>query len=419
MSQRQIPVTVLSGSLGAGKTTVLNHLLRESNGLDIAVLVNDMGDVNIDAELLSADSELSMAEGGVTELSNGCICCELQDDLETEVIRLARTREFDHLVVESSGISEPEPVARLFTTDSPAAARYAMDAAVTLVNAEQFRDAFDGDGPVERAESDDGEVRPLSDLIIEQVEFADVVLLNKCDLVADDDLDRIERTLAALNPDAKLLRTVHGAVDAGEVLNTGLFDPKTAGESAGWKRELERDDHDGDTDHLHDSHGGDHAHDEGHDGADHDHRHPDEVYGVTSFSYQRTRPFHPVRFADFYRALPDSVVRSKGFVWLAGREFVYELGQAGPSTRVETAGRWIASLPEIERDLYRRNRSDLAWDEEWGDRRTRLVFIGTGLDEDELVAELDACLLDDEELAADWDAFENPFPADEDEVLEL
>ena len=416
MRDGTIPVTILSGSLGAGKTTVLNHLLRTGGDRGLAVLVNDMGEINIDAELLSESSELSMAEGGVAELSNGCICCELQDDLESEVRRLANEREFDHLVVESSGISEPEPVARLFETGSAAAALYRVDTTVTVVSAQQLRDSFDPDEPVERAETEDGETRPLSDLLIEQVEFADVILLNKCDLVSPAELDGLEETLAALNPGAEVVRTEYGAVDPARILDTGLFDPDTS-DAAGWKRALERaeegehgDEHD---DHEH-SHADAHAHDAP------GHRHPDEVYGVTSFAYRRTRPFHPGRLRDFLAALPEGVVRSKGLCWVAGRDdLVLELGQAGPSVRVETAGNWIASLPEIERDLYRRNRPNLEWDEEWGDRRTRLVFIGTELDEDALVASLDDCLLTDAEMEADWAAFENPFPAAEGGVLEL
>ena len=416
MSDGKIPVTILSGSLGAGKTTVVTHLLRSADDRALAVLVNDMGEINIDAELLSGGSALSMADGGVAELSNGCICCELRDDLESEVRRLANDRDFDHLVVESSGISEPEPVARLFETGSAAAALYRVDTTVTVVNAQQLGDSFDPDEPVQRAETEEGETRPLSDLLIEQVEFADVILLNKCDLVSPEDLDGLAETLAALNPGAEIVRTEYGAVDPDRILDTGLFDTDTA-EAAGWKRALERAEREGD-DHDEGDHG-DHDHDgDGH-GA-HGHRHPDEVYGVTSFAYRRERPFHPGRFRDFLASLPENVVRSKGLCWIAGREdLVVELGQAGPAVRVGTAGNWIASLPEIERDLMRRNRPNLAWDEEWGDRRTRLVFIGTDLDEDALVAALDDCLLSDDEMDADWSSFENPFPEDEGDVLEL
>ncbi len=401
MSQGSIPVTILSGNLGAGKTTTLNHLLTESDR-EIAVLVNDMGTINVDAELIEDGTELS-ADDGVAELSNGCICCELQGDLRTEVSRLAREWEFDTLVVESSGISEPAPVARLFTTESRVAARYDVDMTVTLVSARQFCDFFDDDSPVERTRTEDGETRPLSDLVIEQIEFCDVLVLNKCDLVDDDELDEIEAALRALQPRAELIRTEHGQVSPDRILQRGLFDRDEVSDSAGWKRAMKHADY---------SHG-----DADHSESSHDHRHPEETYGVSSIAYRRRRPFHPGRLADFFGSLPDGIVRAKGTFWVAGRdEWVMEYGQAGSSARVEATGRWIASLPEIDQQLYRDNRSDLSWHDEWGDRETKLVFIGTDVD-DAILDELDDCLLTDEETDADWDEFDNPFPNSEDDLL--
>jgi len=393
MSPAAIPVTILSGSLGAGKTTLLNYLLSTAGDRDIAVLVNDMGDINVDADLVSQNTDLAV-DGGVTELSNGCICCELQDDLETAVVRLARDRDFDHLVVEASGISEPRPVARLFTTGSQAAARYAVASVVAVVDARQFHDAFGEAGVATRRGTDDGDGdRPLSDLLVEGVEFATLVVLNKTDLVTSAELDEVEEMVRALRPDATVVRTEHSQVDPETVLQA-RYDPATA-EEAGWKRALEADEEG-------------HAHDD-HDG--HDHAHPEAVYGVTSFTYRRRRPFHPERFRAFLADLPRSVVRSKGSCWIAtGADCSYTMGQAGPSVRVEAAGPWIASLPEFEQDAYRRNRSNLDWDEEWGDRRTALVFIGRGMDEDALTAALDGCLLTDDEMAASWDGFDNGFP---------
>jgi len=424
-----IPVTILSGSLGAGKTTLLNHLLANAGDRDIAVLVNDMGDINVDADLVSQNTDLAV-DDGVAELSNGCICCELQDDLETAVVRLARDRDFDHLVVEASGISEPRPVARLFTTGSQAAARYAVASVVTVVDARQFHDAFGeagtatrrGDSEARRAsdsrpaaDDTDGD-RPLSDLLVEQVEFANLVLLNKTDLVTPDELDEVAEMVRALRPDAAVVRTEHSRVDPDTVLRE-RYDPATADE-AGWKRALEDgaeagDDHaHEDHDHAHEDH--DHAH-EDHDHAheDHDHAHPEAVYGVTSFTYRRRRPFHPGRLRAVLADLPPSVVRSKGTCWIAtGDDLSYTMGQAGPSVRMEAAGPWIASLPEFEQDAYRRNRSNLDWDEEWGDRRTELVFIGREMDEEGLIAALDDCLLTDDEMDAPWADFENQFPTE-------
>ena len=383
------PVTVLSGSLGAGKTTLLNHLLDEAGDRDVAVLVNDVGEVNVDADLVSRGGGID--EGRVAELSNGCICCELRGDLETAVVSLARERDFSHLVVEPSGISEPRPVADLFERGSTAAALYAVDAVVTVVDARQFHDALAGRDVDDRApdasETDADDPRPISDLLAEQVEFADVVVLNKTDLVDEAELRTVRETVAALRPGAELVATTFSAVDPDAVLDRDLF-----GRRGG------RDGH------AHDHDEGDYAHGDGHD----DHAHPEEEYGVSSFVYRRRRPFHPARFADLLADLPASVLRSKGVVWVAGRDDVrIDVGQAGPSVRAEANGRWIASLPEADQDLYLANRSNVDWDEAVGDRETELVVIGQGIDEERLTDALDGCLVDPGASVAG----ENPFPA--------
>ncbi|ELY67506.1 CobW family GTP-binding protein [Natrinema versiforme] len=409
--QSPIPVTVLSGSLGAGKTTLLNHLLRTADR-DLAVLVNDMGSVNVDAELVAEGSDLDV-EGGVAELSNGCICCELQDDLETAVVRLAREREFDHLLVESSGISEPAPVARLFTTSSRVAASYDLDALVTVLDTRLFLDAFDGDEVPERRGEDGDTDRPLSDLVIEQLEVANLVLLNKTDLCTDAELERAEDLVRALQPTAETIRTTFSEVDPDPILGVDLFDPGRMGELAGWQRALADD---GDAAHGDEPNDHDDHHDHGHD----DHRHPDEVYGVDSFVVRERRPFHPERFASFLRDLPDDIVRSKGTAWIAGRDVKIDIAQAGPSVCATVRGPWIAALPEVQRELYRSNRPDLEWHDDHGDRRTELVFIGTDLaaHEPTLRSRLADCLVTDDE----WERaaeLSNPFPseADEDVVL--
>ena len=421
MSDR-IPVTILSGSLGAGKTTLLNHLLRHAGDRDLAVLVNDMGDVNVDADLIAEGSELDV-DDGVAELSNGCICCELQDDLETAVVRLAGERDFDNLVVESSGISEPAPVARLFTTESRAAARYRVDALVTVLDTRLFLDWFAGEGTPERKTAGDEDERPLSDLLVEQVEVSNLVLLNKADLCSADELAEAEELVRALQPDAETIRAEFSAVEPDRVFDRNLFDESEVSHLPGWKRALD-DDHD---------HGGDgddegrHEHDDNHDGEDehdhhHGHRHPDEVYGVTSFTYRARRPFHPERIAAVLRDLPDGVVRSKGTLWVAGNDRRQQASQAGPSVRIQTPSPWIASLPEIERDMLRSNRPDLDWHEEHGDRRTEFVVIGTDMDEAALRSRLDDALVTDDE----WEtvregeklAGEHPFPTtDGDETV--
>ncbi len=431
----RIPVTVLSGSLGAGKTTLLNHLLTNAGDRDIAVLVNDMGDVNVDAELIAEESEVDV--DGVTELSNGCICCELQDDLETAVVRLANERSFDALVVESSGISEPAPVARLFTTESRAAARYRVDALVTVIDTRQFLDAFAGaDAPERRVAADDEDAdRPLSDLLVEQVEVSNVVVCNKADLCTEAELAEAVDLVGALQPDAETIVTEFSAVDPARLLDVGIFDEGAVGDLPGWKRALADGAHgpaesahdDGDADDARD-HDADQEHGTDHDHDDHAHRHPDEVYGVTSFTYRRRRPFHPDRVADLLADLPTDVVRSKGTLWVAGTDQRQQVGQAGASVRVSALGPWIASLPDVERDMLRSNRPELDWDEEHGDRLTEFVVIGTGIDEDAIVDRLDDALVTDEE----WNAFEegeaaaatatpadHPFPTEQGEEIAL
>jgi G3E family GTPase len=393
MSADRIPVTILSGNLGAGKTTLVNHLLEHAGDRDIAVLVNDMGDVNVDAELVAEGSDLDV-DGGVAELSNGCICCELQDDLETAVVRLAAERSFDALVVESSGISEPAPVARLFTTDSAAAARYRVNALVTVLDTPLFLDAFgDADRPERRGTDAD---RPLSDLLVEQVEVSNLVLLNKADRCTDAELDRAEALVAALQPDAETLRTEFSAVDPGRLLDADAFDADALADLPGWKRAL---------DHDHD-----HDHDEG------AHRHPDEVYGVDSFTYRRRRPFHPERIAAALRDLPPNVVRSKGTIWVAGAPR-QSVGQAGPSVRVTAKGPWVADLPKIDRETYRANRPDLDWHEEYGDKRTGFVVIGTDLDRAAVEDRLDDALLTDDEWTESFDG--GPFPTEAGDTVVL
>ncbi|AGN01661.1 cobalamin synthesis protein/P47K [Salinarchaeum sp. Harcht-Bsk1] len=442
-----IPVTVLAGPLGAGKTTVLNHLLTDAGDRRIAVLVNDMGEVNVDADLLAAGSDLA-ADGGVAELSNGCICCELQDDLESEVARLAEEREFDVLVVEASGISEPGPVGRLFVTDSRAAAVYDLDTLVTVVDAPRFWETFGGDeeaaghpeggashaeesardgedggndgslaGRVERETAPGSTDRPLSDLVIEQVETANVLLLNKCDLLDDEHLGQIEALLGALNPDAPIHRTVHGDVDLDLILETGLYaeqrDASAAGGLSDARTGLEHsspeEEHGHEQEGLsddsghgeHDGHDHDHDHHDSHGDQDHhDHDHPEAVYGVDSVAFRRRRPFHPQRLLAVLGDLPPAVVRSKGLFWAAGRDDLALLySQAGPTGSVEGVGPWIASLPDVEADLYRSNTPDLPWEEPHGDRRSELVFIGRDVPEEELFGALEDALVTDEE----WD----------------
>ncbi|MFC6786869.1 CobW family GTP-binding protein [Halobaculum halobium] len=402
-----IPVTVLSGSLGAGKTTLVNHILSNAGDRDIAVLVNDVGSVNVDYDLLSS---ADLPAVGVAELSNGCICCELRDDLERAVVQLADGKEFDHLVVEPSGISEPGPVARQFT-NGPAAARYRMDAVVTVLDTPQFLDAFAGEGtprrrgtPAPDDENGDSEdtaaadaPRPLSDLLVEQVEGADVVLLNKADLCDDADLAEAEELVRALRPGAEIVLTEHSAAPLDRILDVDLYEHRGEGDPGHLDGQGDHDHGhaDGDEHERTDSDGRGNTH--GGDG--HDHAHPDEVYGVTSFVYRARRPFHPERLSGLLSDLPESVVRSKGTLHVAGSDQRLNYSQAGPSVRVEAVGRWVAAMDEADRELYRANRRGGAdWDDEWGDRHTELVVIGVDLDEPAVRARLDDCRVTDAEL---------------------
>jgi len=417
------PVTVLSGGLGAGKTTLLNHLLTvggESH--DIAVLVNDVGEVNVDADLIESGTDLSMDDGGVTELSNGCICCGLQNELDQELKRLAFDEEFDYLVIEASGISDPVPIAKRFVSPARAATLYDLDTTVTVVDAHQFHQAFVLENPLKPPEDD---ARPLSDLLAEQVEFCDVLVLNKCDLVTDEERDAVKRVVRALHPGVDIVETTDSAVDPDQVLGTGRFDRDEASNASRWKQALSTGDGDatepnpggheesesetGGHEHHH-AEGHDHSHDEDHDHS-HDHLHPPEEFGVESFVYERHRPFHPERFGEWLRSFPDAVVRAKGHLWIAGRErYALDLSQAGAQTHVEVNGRWVVTLPGSQRESYRDSKPDLHWDEQWGDREVKLVFIGAGMDQFSIVEALDGCLVSEAEMDDDWDALENPFP---------
>ena len=408
-----VPVTLLSGGLGAGKTTLVNRVLTKADR-DVAVLVNDMGEVNVDADLIESRSELS---GGseITELSNGCICCGLQGELDAALLELDGESSFDHLLVEPSGVSDPAPIVERFVRSPRIAPRYDLDALVTVVDARAFHDTVIEGKPLGAADEAD-ESRPISELLVEQVELADVLLVNKCDLVDADELAALTETLRSLQPRATIHETTHGDVAPDEILDTGLFDEEESQSSAAWKQIL-RDADGGDTDesgtehshgdHSHEDHDqshDDHSHeDHGHSHDDHshedhghshdDHEHPPEAFGLDSFTYHRRQPVHPGRFVDCFQSLPPSVIRMKGILWVAGRDrHAFTASFAGSATRVVHEGRWIASLPESKQEIYRRG-DDLDWDPDVGDRETRLVVIGKGLDEAAVTAALDETLV--------------------------
>jgi G3E family GTPase len=400
MTVKKIPVTVLSGYLGAGKTTIMNHVLNNRDGLKVAVIVNDLSELNIDASLIQDGGGLSRTDEKLVEMSNGCICCTLREDLLKEVEKLAKENRFDYILIESTGVGEPVPVAQTFTyIDEEQGIDLTqfckLDCMVTVVDAYRFwHDYSSGETLLERSQAvGEDDTREVVDLLIDQIEFCDVLILNKCDLVAEAELAELEGVLRTLQPRAKFIRTSKGQVDPKEILNTSLFDFEEASKSAGWIKEMEAPAHTPET----------------------------EEYGISSFVYERAKPFHPQRLMQWMEEWPEEIVRAKGMVWLATRnQFAQSLSQAGPSIQFGPAGQWVAALSEAEREAVLEEEQELAasWHEEYGDRMNKVVFIGIEMDRSKLIDSLDSCLLSDEELKLDWSAFTDDFPNASEEQLE-
>jgi len=391
----RLPVTVLSGFLGAGKTTVLSHILNNRENKKVAVIVNDMSEINIDASLVENEVSLNHSQEKLVEMSNGCICCTLREDLLIEINKLAEEKKFDYLVIESTGISEPLPVAETFTFEDENGVSLSdaanLDTMVTVVDAVNFiKDYEEAKYLQETGESlGEDDERSVADLLVDQIEFADVILISKTDLVEDKDIDKLKAIIKTLNTQAEIIPIKEGNIEIDKVLNTGLFDFAKAKEAPGWLKEM-RGEHIPET----------------------------EEYGISSFTYTARRPFLPEKFYNFLHSTEKygKLIRSKGFFWLGSRlEYAGQWSQAGGIARYGFAGMFWRSVPKQDWPTDEQTLASIKanWVEPFGDMRQELVFIGQGLDESAIKKALDECLVSEDDMLKGeefWTNLDDPFP---------
>lgn len=424
-SRKEIPVLLLTGYLGSGKTTLLNKILANQKGIKFAVIVNDIGEVNIDAALIEQGGVVGKKDDSLVALQNGCICCTLKMDLVEQLKEIVDMQKFDYIVIEASGICEPAPIAQTICSIPTLGPQYVkngvlrLDSIVTVVDALRMKDEFAGGDDLIKDNIDEED---LASLVIQQIEFCNIILLNKAAEVEPKDLDKLKHIIKAIQPKAEIFECNYGDVDLDKIVNTRKFDWETVATSAGWIQEIEaernedhheHDDHDDDDDdddeheHHHHDHDDEHEHDEHehhhhHDHDHHHHHHDDEgeaeEYGIGTFVYYSRKPFDLGLFDDFVaRKWPRDVVRAKGICYFADeRDMCYVFEQAGRQKTVKQAGQWIATMPKDQLDelLAREEQLRKEWDDKVGDRMIKIVFIGQHLQKEAICKELDKCLVD-------------------------
>ena len=410
-----VPITVLTGYLGAGKTTLINHVLNNQEGYKVAVIVNDIGEVNIDAELIQKGGIVNEKDADLVPLSNGCICCTLKVDLMKQIADLAKTGKFDYILIEASGICEPLPIAQTITILSEQTKQYGLpqicrlDNVVTVVDSARLAYEF-GSGE-DLMQENIGE-EDIANLLIQQIEFCNTIVLNKVDSITKEELNKVRAVIKALQPVAKIIETNYAKVDVKEIINTNNFDFEKAASSAAWVRELEDDsnevedlneeheNHNEHNDHNHEEHDEDHDHEEHHDHGHHHHHHHEEgeaeEYGIGTFVYTRRKPLNRNKFEEYVNFhWRKAIIRCKGIIWFSDEnDMSYVFEQAGNQMQIGEAGLWIASAPEEERRQLIKDNPELlrSWDDNVGDRIIKLVFIGQKLDKEGIKSELDKIL---------------------------